>query len=56
MRVHHSFSAEPFSKDKFEYILVTVLKLAGRKADLAPKGNPGHDATMDGVIVQDKIG
>lgn len=51
MRVHHGFSAEPFSKDKFEYILVTVLKLAGRKADLAPKGNPGHDATMDGVKI-----
>ena len=51
MRVHHSFSTEPFSKDKFEYILVTVLKLSGRKADLAPKGNPGHDATIDGVKI-----
>lgn len=27
MRVHHSFSAEPFSKDKFEYVLVEVLKI-----------------------------
>jgi hypothetical protein len=51
MRVHHSFSAEPFSKDKFEYVLVTVLKLSGRKANLAPKGNPGHDATIDGVKI-----
>ena len=24
IRVHHSFSAEPFSKDKFEYVLVEV--------------------------------
>ena len=37
MRVHHSFSAEPFSKDKFEYVLVEVLKISGRKAVLAPK-------------------
>lgn len=51
MRVHHSFSAEPFSKDKFEYVLVTVLKLSGRKADLAPKGNPGYDATLDGMKI-----
>ena len=51
MRVHHSFSAEPFSKDKFEYVLATVLKLSGRKAHLAPKGNPGHDATIDGVRI-----
>jgi hypothetical protein len=49
MRVHHSFSAEPFSKDKFEYVLVSVLKMSGHTAALAPKGNPGHDATVDGV-------
>ena len=51
MRVHHSFSAEPFSKDKFEYVLVAVLKLAGVDASLAPKGNPGHDVTLNGVKV-----
>lgn len=49
MRVHHSFSAEPFSKDKFEYVFVKVLNMSGHKAELAPKGNPGHDATLDGV-------
>lgn len=49
MRVHHSFSSEPFSKDKFEYVLVNVLNMSGHKAELAPKGNPGHDATVDGV-------
>jgi len=49
MRVHHSFSAEPFSKDKFEYVFVTVLNMSGHKAALAPKGNPGHDATVDGI-------
>jgi type II restriction enzyme len=51
MRVHHSFSAEPFSKDKFEYVLVTVLKISGRTAVMAPKGNPGHDITVDGVKI-----
>ncbi len=49
MRVHHSFSSEPFSKDKFEHVLVNVLNLSGHKAELAPKGNPGHDITVDGV-------
>ncbi len=49
MRVHHSFSSEPFSKDKFEYVLVAVLNMSGHKAELAPKGNPGHDVTVDGV-------
>ncbi len=49
MRVHHSFSSEPFSKDKFEYVIVNVLNLSGHKAELAPKGNPGHDATVDSV-------
>lgn len=49
MRIHHAFSSEPFSKDKFEYVLVTVLKMNGHTASLAPKGNPGHDASTDGV-------
>ena len=49
MRVHHSFSAEPFSKDKFEYVLVQVLKMSGHDAALAPKGNPGRDATIGPV-------
>lgn len=49
MRVHHSFSAEPFSKDKFEYVFVKVLNMSGHTAALAPKGNPGHDATVDKV-------
>lgn len=51
MRVHHCFSIEPFSKDKFEYVLVAVLKMSGVNASLAPKGNPGHDVTVDGTRV-----
>lgn len=49
MRVHHSFSVEPFSKDKFEYVLVHVLNMSGHKAKLAPKGNAGYDAMIDNV-------
>lgn len=51
LRIHHSFSAEPFSKDKFEYVLEKVLKISGHEASLAPKGNRGHDITIDGVTV-----
>lgn len=51
IRIHHSFSAEPFSKDKFEYVLVEVLKVTGRQAQLAAKGNPGFDAIIDDIRV-----
>lgn len=46
VRIHHCFSQEPFSKDKFEYILEQVLKFNGIRAERAPKGNPGHDMTI----------
>jgi hypothetical protein len=46
VRIHHGFSAEPFTKDKFEYVLVKVLELGGHDAKLAPKGNPGCDVTL----------
>ncbi|MEM8638344.1 MAG: restriction endonuclease [Cyanobacteria bacterium P01_G01_bin.54] len=49
IRVHHSFSSEPFSKDKFEYVFVNVLNLSGHQAALAPRGNPGHDITIDTI-------
>ncbi len=48
LRIHHVFSAEPFTKDKFEYALVQVITWRGLEATLAPKGNPGHDATVSG--------
>ncbi len=51
LRIHHGFSAEPFSKDKFEYVLEKVLNMESPRAFLAPKGNPGHDITIDGVAV-----
>ncbi|MEE8058502.1 MAG: hypothetical protein V3T17_11800 [Pseudomonadales bacterium] len=51
LRIHHCFSAEAFSKDKFEYALERVAKLSGIKAELAPKGNPGHDITINGQAI-----
>lgn len=49
LRIHHSFSMEPFSKDKFEYVLCNVLILGGHAAVLAPKGNRGHDLSIGQV-------
>jgi len=51
LRIHHTFSVEPFSKDKFEYVLERVLLQSGHDARLAPKGNRGHDITIDGKTV-----
>jgi len=49
LRVHHSFSREPFSKDKFEYALEKILSESGMSATLAPRGQRGFDITIDGV-------
>lgn len=46
LRVHHSFSNEAFTKDKFEHAMMRVLGNVGYKASLAPRGNPGHDMTV----------
>lgn len=51
LRIHHCFSNEAFSKDKFEYALCRVLNNCGVESQLAPKGNPGHDITIAGVPV-----
>ena len=48
LRIHHSFSAESFTKDKFEHALCNVLQRLDRSAALAPRGNRGHDLTVDG--------
>ncbi len=49
LRIHHCFSSESFSKDKFEYALEKVINFCGGAASLAPKGNPGHDITINHV-------
>jgi hypothetical protein len=46
LRLHHLFSHEPFTKDKFEHAMVAALNQSGHKATLAPRGNPGHDLTV----------
>lgn len=44
--IHHAFSQEPFTKDKFEHALVNSAKLLSITADFAPRGNRGHDITI----------
>lgn len=51
LRIHHVFSAEALSKDRFEYALERVLRRRGIPAQRAPKGNPGHDLTICGKHV-----
>ena len=48
LRLHHSFSREPFSKEKFEFALDTVLKTAGCATQLAPRGTRGYDLSIAG--------
>jgi len=47
LRIHHIFSQEPFTKDKFEYAFVKVLIDDGVDALMAPKGNPGNDIIIN---------
>jgi type II restriction enzyme len=47
LKIHHCFSKEPFSKDKFEYALERTFNICGIEAQLAPKGNRGHDITIN---------
>lgn len=49
LRIHHSLSAEPFTKDKFEHALVRAMNRLGRQAELANRGNRGYDLTIDGT-------
>lgn len=48
LRLHHCFSREPFSKDKFEYALESVLKADGIDAALAQRGQRGYDIRIKG--------
>lgn len=48
LRLHHSFSREPFSKDKFEFALETVLNASSVAAQLAPRGTRGYDLSIAG--------
>jgi len=46
---HHVTASKQLTKEHFERAMERVLKLAGRKAQLSPAGNPGHDITIDGT-------
>ncbi|MFM9986003.1 MAG: hypothetical protein ACKVOK_12265 [Flavobacteriales bacterium] len=47
LRIHHCFSDEPFTKDKFEYVLVNVFKFYGIVAGKSPINNPGADVSIN---------
>lgn len=49
LRIHHCFSKESLSKDRFEYAFERILNQCGKRATLAAKGNPGHDITIEDV-------
>lgn len=47
LRIHHCFSAEAFTKDKFEYALERVLNVCGIAAQRGDsRTHPGHDLTI----------
>jgi len=48
---HHSMAQRPLSKESFEHALEGALRRAGHTAELAKRGNPGHDITVDGVAI-----
>ncbi|MNW42877.1 hypothetical protein D3C74_200610 [compost metagenome] len=48
IRLHHCLSKAAFSKDKFEFVMERAFSRAGIEASLAPRGNPGHDLTING--------
>lgn len=47
IKVHHAFSRQALSKDRFEYALEGAVKVSDRRAELAPRGNAGHDITIN---------
>ena len=51
LRIHHCYSYESFTKDKFEYALEWAARLCGKDAALAPRGNPGHDLSLNGQML-----
>lgn len=48
LRIHHCFSREPFSKDKFEFALEAILRASDVVAELAPRGRRGYDIKIAG--------
>jgi type II restriction enzyme len=52
LQIHHAFSRQALSKDRFEFALESALNRAGINAELvASRTNRGHDITIDGIPV-----
>lgn len=52
LRIHHAFSRQALSKDRFEFALERALCLSGFTAALAEsRTNRGHDLTCDGTPI-----
>jgi restriction endonuclease SmaI-like protein len=52
MRIHHAFSRQALSKDRFEYAFERALTLSGIPSRLEDRRtNPGHDITVAGVPI-----
>jgi Type II site-specific deoxyribonuclease len=52
LRIHHAFSRQALSKDRFEFALERALKLSGIDAALAiSRTNRGHDITIYSIPV-----
>jgi Type II site-specific deoxyribonuclease len=52
LRIHHAFSRQALSKDRFEFALERALNLSGISAVLADsRTNRGHDITIQSVRV-----
>jgi type II restriction enzyme len=52
LHIHHAFSRQALSKDRFEFALERSLNRAGIRAELvANRTNRGHDITIKGVPV-----
>ncbi len=49
LRIHHCFSDQAFTKDKFEYGLERVFNFCGSSAERWTRGNPGADIAINGV-------
>jgi Type II site-specific deoxyribonuclease len=52
LRIHHAFSRQPLTKDRFEFAFESALNLSGiRSALVWSRTNRGHDITIAGVPV-----
>jgi hypothetical protein len=50
LRIHHAFSRQPLSKDRFEYAFESALARSGFVANLADsRTNRGHDLTVNDI-------